>query len=268
MIGTHRFFDGHMDEPVELAVAGGHAVIYSRRAPGRTGPNEDAALVLEVDPGLGFLAVADGAGGHRQGDRASREGLLALEGALTSIDEDPELARGGILAAFDRANESVLAVGGGSASTLALVEVRGTTLRCYHVGDSQVLQFGQRGRRKYETMSHSPTGYAVEAGVLDEATALVHEDRHFISNFLGRADMRIDVGPIVDIAERDTVILATDGVFDNVFPEEIIDNLRIGKLVGGALWLAGMCQERMEAKDRTTPGKIDDVAFVLFRRTG
>lgn len=104
--------------------------------------------------------------------------------------------------------------------------------------------------------------------MLDEATALVHEDRHVISNFLGTADMRIDVGPIVEMADRDTVIVATDGVFDNVYPEEIIENLRIGKLIAGAHWLAPMCQERMESKKGENPGKIDDVTFALFRRTG
>ncbi len=60
-------------------------------------------------------------------------------------------------------------------------------LRPYHVGDSTNLLTGQRGKLEFAMISHSPTGYAMEAGVLGEEEALVHEDRHDVSNLLGAA---------------------------------------------------------------------------------
>ena len=45
----------------------------------------------------------------------------------------------------------------------------------YHVGDSQILLVGNRGRVKMLTTSHSPVGYAVEAGMLEEHDAIDHD---------------------------------------------------------------------------------------------
>ena len=124
---------------------------------------------------------------------------------------DATSLRAAILDGLERANQRVLELGIGAATTLAVAEIAGTTLRPYHVGDSSILVVGQRGKMKLQTMLHSPTGYAVEAGLLDEADALHHEERHLISNMVGAVDMRIEVGSAIRLALRDTVLLATDG---------------------------------------------------------
>ena len=49
-------------------------------------------------------------------------------------------------------------LGAGSATTLAVAEVVGQTVRTYHVGDSPIWVFGQRGRLKLQTVPHSPVG--------------------------------------------------------------------------------------------------------------
>jgi serine/threonine protein phosphatase PrpC len=161
----------------------------SWRCPGSDGSNEDGALVAWPDSESLVLAVADGVGGMPAGESASALALRALRDALrVRLAEGADL-REAILSGFDRANRAVLQQAGGGATTLAVVEVANGRMRSYHVGDSGVLVFGGRGRIRLQTISHSPVGYAVEAGVLDEAQAMAHEDRHLVSNVVGDRGM-------------------------------------------------------------------------------
>ena len=80
------------------------------------------------------------------------------------------------------------------------MEISNGSVRPYHVGDSVILLVGQRGKIKLQTVSHSPVGYAVEAGVLDEVEAMHHQDRHVVSNFIGSPEMRIEVGAPLRLA--------------------------------------------------------------------
>jgi serine/threonine protein phosphatase PrpC len=113
---------------------------------------------------------------------------------------------------------------------------------------------------------HSPTGFAVEAGLLDENEAVQHEQRHVLFNVVGSADMRVEVGPAVQLALRDTVLLASDGLFDNLYIDEIVDTIRSGPLPAAADRLVERVRVRMHGEARTNqPCKPDDLTVVLFR---
>ena len=79
--------------------------------------------------------------------------------------------RGAIINGFESADGAISSLGTGAAATLAVVEVQGHKMRSYHAGDSMVLVTGQRGRIKWQTIPHSPVGYAVEAGLLQQVRA-------------------------------------------------------------------------------------------------
>lgn len=128
------------------------------------------------------------------------------------------------------------------------MEVRASIIRPYYAGDTLIFVVGQRGKMKVQSVSHSPVGYGVESGFLDEAEAMYHEERHLISNFIGVPDMRIEIGPATKLATRDTLLIASDGLWDNLQTDEIIDVVRKGPLQGVAKMLASRCEERM------TPG--------------
>ena len=110
-----------------------------------------------------------------------------------TIDNRAEL-RDAILNGFEDANGAVQALGIGAATTLAVVEVKENIVRPYHVGDSMILVVGQRGKIKLQSVPHSPVGYGVESGLLDEKEAMYHEERHLVSNVVGSPDMRIESG--------------------------------------------------------------------------
>lgn len=252
--------------PLAFAVAGGEAVLYTHRAPGKEGPNEDAAAVLPLEAGAGVLAVADGMGGQRGGAGASACAVRALRAALVAAAREGRELRGAILDAIEQANRGLLEQGLGAATTLVAAEIRDATLRPYHVGDAGLLVVGQRGRLKWQTVSHAPVAYAVEAGLIDEREALHHADRHLVTNVIGSPDMRIEVGPVLRLAPYDTVVLASDGLFDNLHLDEIVAAVRKGPLAAAAARLADTCAERMAAPAAARPHKPDDLTFILFRR--
>ena len=146
------------------------------------------------------------------------------------------------------------------------MEVQDGKMRAYHAGDSMVLVTGQRGRIKWQNIPHSPVGYAVEAGLLDRGDALHHEDLHIVSNLLGLKDMRIELGPPVTLAARDTLILASDGLSDNLHSEEIVESIRKGPLRRAGETLATLGRKRMDSPERDAPSKPDDLTFVLLRQ--
>jgi serine/threonine protein phosphatase PrpC len=254
-----------MDEAEVHAFGAGEVALFSCRSPGHEGPNEDSAALLPFDAESGVLAVADGMGGERGGARASSLAVESLAAALEEARREGWMLRTAILNGFERANEAICALGLGAGTTLAAVEVSGNTIRPYHVGDSMILQIGQRGKLKLQTVAHSPVGFAVEAGVLDEGEAMHHEHRHLVSNVLGAADMRIEVGSGRRLAPRDTVLIASDGLSDNLRTEEIVALLRTGSLGVACGRLAELARARMHTPAEDEPSKPDDLTFVVFR---
>ena len=150
--------------------------------------------------------------------------------------------------------------------TLAIAEVQSARIRPYHVGDSMILLTGQRGRMKIQSVAHSPVGYAVESGMLDVDEAVHHEERHLISNVVGARDMRIEIGAARKMAVRDTLVLASDGLFDNLYVNEIVDIIRVGKLEDAAAGLLQLAQQRMHTPQEGQPSHPDDLTFILFRK--
>jgi protein phosphatase len=255
----------HMAAPRLVPFAGGQAAVFSARAPDKDGPNEDAAGLFEVAGGRGVLVVADGLGGQPAGHSASAIALESVGAALDGTPADDGTLRGAILDALERANERVLALGVGAATTFAAVEIAEGGLRPYHVGDSDILVVGQRGKTKLQTFSHSPVGYAFQAGLLDESEAVHHDERHLVSNMVGASDMRIEVGSRLNLAPLDTVVIGTDGLFDNLVPSEVIDVVRVGPLKRAASELARRSLDRMVRPVAGHPSKPDDLTFVLYR---
>lgn len=263
--------EAQMAEVATIEFAGGTAAVFTNRSPQKETPNEDVAALWPASNGRGVLAVADGLGGHAGGERASRlaveEIQKSLQNALASSDEQssPDQLRSAILNGIESANQSVRQLGTGAATTLALVEIQGRTIRPYHVGDSVILLTGQRGKLKMQTISHSPIGYAVESGLMQEEDAIHHESRHVISNVIGSEQMRIEMGPPIEMAARDTLVLASDGLLDNLLPAEIVEFVRSGPLDLSVASMVAEARRRMANQDGSAPCKPDDLTVIAYR---
>jgi serine/threonine protein phosphatase PrpC len=254
-----------MQRPDLVPLGSGVASIISRRSPGKESANEDSAALIQCGEDACVLVVADGMGGGPAGQDAAR---LAIEAVSLAIEEGAAsglLLRTAILNGIDRANREVAGLGLGAATTLAAAEISAGEVRPYHVGDSFVMVLGRGGKLKLQTMAHSPVGYGIEAGLLDEVEAIHHEDRHLVSNMIGMDTMRIDVGPAMLLAPNDTVLLATDGLSDNLHVAEIVETARKGSPDQAVLRLADLATRRMLDTSGGEPSKPDDMTLVLFR---
>jgi serine/threonine protein phosphatase PrpC len=250
----------------QAQVGGGSVVAYTARAPDKETENEDTVAVVPWGPAAAVLVIADGAGGLPAGKRASLTAITSLVNSLRVAMAETMLLRTAVLNGVEAANDAVKQLANGSATTLTVVTIEGRLARSYQIGDSEAIVVGQRGRIRLQTTAHSPTGFAVEAGFLDQREALHHEERHLVSNFLGTADMSIDIAMPVELQPRDTVLLASDGLTDNVHIDEIIERVRKGPIDAAANSVIELAQQRMAATAATEPSKPDDLSLIVFRK--
>lgn len=223
--------------------------------------NEDELLIHQVDDDSVLLAVADGLGGQASGHEASALVVQCLQEALTDHGHTRSSLREPILDALERCNHLLLKRADGAATTAAVVEIQGCVIRPYHVGDSSILVVGQRGRVKFQSISHSPIGLGIEAGLLDEDAATQHDERHWILNFLGSSEMRIEVGAPLTLSRFDTLMICSDGLTDNLTIPAIADVIRKGPLSNAMRKLDALCHDSM----LSTNGHPDDLSVVLYR---
>jgi serine/threonine protein phosphatase PrpC len=259
------YADISMKTPIATSFLKGEAVVFSQKSPAKDSVNEDSCAHLQVSKSQGVLAVADGMGGRPAGEAASKLALVKLEESLAASKNDDKDLRYSILNGFELANQCIQSQTNGSGTTLAVVEIDGHNLRPYHAGDSVIMVVGGRGKIKMQTVPHSSVGYALESGLLDENQAFHHEDRHFILNSVGSSDMRVEIGSSLQLAQKDTVLIASDGLSDNLRAEEMATIIRKGPLLDAGLKLALLATQRMAGQDQDNPGKADDLTFILYR---
>ncbi len=240
-------------------------MLYTHRSPDKITVNEDCAALIPYDATSGVLVIADGLGGQPNGETASKTAIESIFDSITKASTTDIALRDAILDGIEKANQRIIKQTGGAATTLAAIEIQGNQVRPFHVGDSMIMVCGQRGKIKLQSIAHSPVGYAVESGLLDEDEAIHHEERHLISNVVGAEDMSIEIGSQRKLDKHDTVIVASDGLFDNLYLSEITELIRKGNLETAANQLVTIAQQRMQEKVTDLPCHPDDLTFILFR---
>ncbi|MDA0321474.1 MAG: protein phosphatase 2C domain-containing protein [Verrucomicrobia bacterium] len=245
----------------------GHGRIAVHTSPVYPGHcNEDGAAVIPVDDQHLVLAVADGVGGCPHGEDASAVALTTLAAQLATVNGESRGVRNAVMTGFEEANQGVIDLGLGAATTLVTLEISHARIRSYHAGDSLLLVVGGRGKIKSRIYGHTPAGLAQRAGLISETRARHHEERHLVSNLIGDEEMTIDVGPPRSLAARDTVILATDGLFDNLTIIEIGRLAQRRPLESAVEALVTASRRSMSNARRSWSGP-DDLTVLAYRRT-
>ena len=208
-------------------------------------------------------SACDGVGGSPGGRDAA---LIVLESLRVAVALDGYTdIQQPIHAAIEAANTRLMEQGIGAGTTVAVAAIFDGLLRSYHVGDSEVVVVGQRGKIKRRVVPHSPTGFAIETGLITEEEAMHHEYRHILLNVIGSPQMRVETTEPIELAARDTVLLASDGLLDNLYMGEILEEARCGELNSSADRLVEMAQHRMQFMSAELPSKPDDLSLILFR---
>lgn len=185
--------------------------------------NEDAVL---AQPPV-FL-VADGMGGYEAGDVASQlivEVFGALGGRETvspgDIHQRFEVAVQRLRAAIDAGSRAGATVAGA-----AIVEQDGAAYWLFfNIGDSRIYRC-QEGRLEQISVDHSVAQELLEAGVIDDAEAASHPQRHQVTRALAthvRPDPDYWLMP-TDFTDR--ILLCSDGLTTEVADGEIAQLMR------------------------------------------
>ncbi len=258
-------FDARDEQPEYLTLSNGEAVCFSARSPTKDTPNEDALAVIPVDEQTTVMVVADGMGGMPAGEQAARVIVESIIDACKTKTEQ-QLIRDVILTGIDQANARILDLKTGSGSTVSVVEISRNHIRTYYAGDSLILLTSSHGTIKHLPMSHSPIGYALECGAIEQTPAMEHTERNLISNYVGSHDMYIHIGPVIELAPQDTLIIASDALSDNLYEQEISDFIRTGTMLESVNEMIRSCRHNMLETMPNRRCHPDDFSFICFRQ--
>ena len=188
--------------------------------------NQDYVFTTEAPIGNlpNLLVVADGMGGHRAGEYASRLAVEVLKQELaTSTEDGPEAM---MRNAITRANERVLEAArqdaklSGMGTTLVAATVIERTLYFANVGDSRLYLLNDD--IKQLSKDHSLVQEMVRLGGINQEEAKYHPDKNIITRAIGAKDeVEIDFFEY-RLKKGDTILICTDGLSNMVEDEEIL----------------------------------------------
>ncbi|HEU0177085.1 MAG TPA: protein phosphatase 2C domain-containing protein [Blastocatellia bacterium] len=191
--------------------------------------NEDNLLAM---PDRGIFLVADGVGGRLGGAVASQTAVDIFSKVFTQQHQDD--LRKIVESTIDFCNQKIYEDArsdpglGGMATTIAMLAVEGNRAIVAHVGDSRVYRFDRKGLICL-TEDHSEVGEALRAGLITAEQAARHPRRNVISRALGA---EIEVEPDfreIEIDDRTSFMLCSDGVTRHVTDEEIARLMKNGQ---------------------------------------
>ena len=193
--------------------------------------NEDSLRACED---LNFFMLADGVGGNRSGEIASQSALDALEKFvrhnppewLSSRDEVFRYFR----AAVNYVNQFIIKLSEakpqyvGMATTLVFAYIRENEMYVANVGDSRVyLAHGDIIQQI--TDDHTYVNDLVKMGAITKEEAHIHARKNVITRAIGaNANNEPDCFS-VPVAKGDRVLLCSDGLYDEVDDESILQVL-------------------------------------------
>ena len=186
--------------------------------------NEDA---FHCDDVRGFYAVADGVGGHKKGEIASREAVEQLTMWVAGASRDLDLLVEGVLAGDSECvweirrllesgvKSACYMVFGmaeldpekkGMSTTLSALLIRANLAFAVHVGDSRVYRVRKQNVLQL-TEDHTLINYKVKHGMMTKAEAEKAAGKNVITRAVGHKDyVQVDTADI-DVAEGDRFLL-------------------------------------------------------------
>ena len=179
--------------------------------------NEDSFTAKEP-----LFAVADGMGGHRGGDVASKLALDTLKKVTRGSSALPEVVKEANQAVFRKAAADRTLTGMGTTLTAVLAE--GEHLKLAHVGDSRAYLV-RDGELQQITKDHTLVERMVDEGRITREDAEIHPQRSILTRALGvDEDVQIDQATI-EARPGDRLLLCSDGLTGMVGEDRILEIL-------------------------------------------
>jgi protein phosphatase len=239
--------------------------------------NEDALFSLSGvlgesanDIPFGICLVADGMGGHKNGEIASGVSVRVVAKYLINrvflrffeLHSEPmdESIQETLQNALKEAQRSVIryAPGGGTTFTCALM--LGEQITLAHIGDSRGYFIYPDGRIQRITKDHSLVQRMVEIGEITEAEAQTHPQKNVLLRALGQSDpVKPDIQTF-QFPKGGYLLLCTDGLWGQVSDNEIYRIVTTNSDVSIA------CHALIEAANKS--GGPDNISVILCTSRG
>lgn len=183
--------------------------------------NQDSYTVCSGRNGFA-AAVADGLGGYKGGEIASKLFIEEFESAFESEGFDLEQT-------YAEANEMILDAqeeyNNSMKTTAAAVWIDKTRTIIANVGDSRVYAF-KGGAIVFQSIDHSVAQMCVDSGEITPDMIRTHEDRCILTRSLGgRSEVPVDISRL-DNTDYDSLLLCSDGFWEHVYEQEMCETLK------------------------------------------
>ncbi|MCR4584902.1 MAG: Stp1/IreP family PP2C-type Ser/Thr phosphatase [Lachnospiraceae bacterium] len=201
---------------------------YSVTDIGRTRKlNQDYVFTSQMPLGQlpNLFIVADGMGGHKAGEYASK---CAVDTVVEKVSLSREKGTIRILSkAIRQANTRIREKAAsdenfqGMGTTLVAASFDEEELIVANVGDSRLYLF-KEGRLKQITTDHSLVEEMIRMGELERKDARLHPDKNIITRAIGAADdVDVDFFEVDGVEEGDIILMCTDGLSNMLDDREI-----------------------------------------------
>ncbi len=210
-----------------------------------------------------LFIVADGMGGHKAGDYASRYTVETIEKEIkASFEKNPSII---IKKAIKTANKEIRQRAAedpnlmGMGTTVVVATVIGKYLQVANVGDSRLYVING-SEIKQITRDHSLVEEMVRLGGIRREDARLHPDKNIITRAIG-AKEEVDVDFFtIELRQGDTILMCSDGLTNMVEDQEIVrilhENRKDKTLVDTAQALIDAANEN---------GGKDNIGIVLVK---
>ncbi|MCJ7733448.1 MAG: protein phosphatase 2C domain-containing protein [Anaerolineales bacterium] len=200
--------------------------------------NEDAFFTLttmftfnETELPFGLYIVADGMGGHKNGEIASELAIRTIAGIILREIYTPLMSlnpRQGELSfrevfysGIEQANSEIINNSSGGGTTVTAVLIVGNQMTIAHVGDSRVYSIDTEGNLEALTRDHSLVKRLQELGQISPEEAAVHPQRNVLYRALGQGEPFEPEIISTKRPESGSLLICSDGLW-SIVGEDII----------------------------------------------
>ena len=200
--------------------------------------NEDSwNIILDADGNPVGFVVADGMGGYLAGEEASRIAVQEISSMVMECVEAKDIPTmheiiNNRIEAINRQimEYSSRSLGGmASGTTLSIGIVKGQELFIAHIGDGRVYLIRDSMIRPI-TQDHTYVAELVKGGIISSNEALTHPEKNKITRALGFSENYLPDFYRETINENDIFVFCTDGLYEHLSDEEILEIVRKGPI--------------------------------------
>jgi PPM family protein phosphatase len=236
--------------------------IYQNSRQGPRPYNQDR-LAYSYSKDALLLVLADGMGGHRNGEVAAQLAVKTLTDAfqrlaVPSLSSPAKFLIDHIQQVHDMIENVTQAeefVESPRTTIVAAIIQRGY-LWCAHVGDSRLYHF-RNGHLLFRTEDHSVVQSLYKKGMITKDEMATHPYKNKIYNCVGgETPPQIDLSDRHELLEGDTVLLCTDGVWG------VIDDQQIKEIIQRNTDITAVTTDLMDSADFASDERGDNMSAI------